>query len=76
MSDFTGELLASEAFYYAARDHRGRFGNLLKAAEAEAKKRGVKKFWMIHLENERAEAMSRWYQRAGFKPITPEGFRY
>jgi GNAT superfamily N-acetyltransferase len=62
----TGELIAAETFYYALPEARGRAIGLFKAFEEEAKRRGAKRVWMIHLEHLNGERMAKWYQRKGY----------
>lgn len=62
----TGDLIAAETFYYALPEARGKALGLFSAFEEEARRRGVKRIWMIHLEHLNPERMARWYERKGY----------
>ncbi len=62
----TTDTIAYEAFFYIDPAHRGRGVALLHQLETEARNAGAKRLWMVHLENEHANAMQRYYERQGF----------
>jgi GNAT superfamily N-acetyltransferase len=64
--DHTGDVIACETFFYAHPEARGKAHLLLKAYEDEAKVHGAKRIWMVHLENDVAERMAKWYERSGY----------
>lgn len=64
-----GELVASELFWYVLKEHRIGGIRLLKAFEEHAKVRGAKRITMVHLLQENAEKLGRYYQKNGYSPI-------
>lgn len=66
----TGDLVAGELFWYVPQEHRGIIGvRLLKAFEAEAKKHGAARVYMIHLTDTRSEAFKDFYTRSGYRLV-------
>lgn len=63
----TGDLIAAETFYYAHPDHRGSGLKLLPAFEAEVKRRGAKRVWMVRLTTPGSERIDTLYARRGYK---------
>ncbi len=63
----TGDLIAAETFYYSHPKHRGCGLRLLPAFEAEVKRRGAKRVWMVHLQTPGSERIGEMYQRRGYK---------
>ena len=64
----TGDVSCFEAFWYVDPDHRGRSGlKLFSRFEQEAKFRGAKRIWMIHLLALNSEKMERYYIKSGYE---------
>lgn len=62
----TEDVVAYEAFFYVDPVFRGKGGELMPGLESVLKLKGVTRFWMVHLNDERAPAMRRYYERKGF----------
>jgi len=67
---FSGELHASESFWFVAPEHRNSSVGLklFNAFEAEAKERKCKAIVMIHLAGLNAEVLEKLYLRKGYTP--------
>lgn len=64
----TGDVSCFEAFWYVDPDHRGMGGlKLFSRFEQEAKFRGAKRIWMIHLLALNSEKMERYYIKSGYE---------
>ena len=67
----TGDIIAAENFFYALPEAKGRTLGMIAEFEKEAKSRGVKRVWMMHLheidEDGKAERIGRWYERRGYQ---------
>ena len=68
-SPMTGDLEASEAFFYALPEHRGVAMPLFQQLENIAKARGAVRMMMIHLSGPREETLRKLYQRRGYRAI-------
>ncbi len=64
-----GELVANEMFWFVKPDSRGNGLRLFTEYESEARKRGAKRCSMIHLLSLQPEALSRLYERRGYRAI-------
>ncbi len=63
----TGDVSCMEAFWYVDPDNRGVGGlKLFKRFEEEAKFRGAKRIWMMHLLSLNSEKMERYYTKSGY----------
>lgn len=62
---FTGELVASETFWWVEPERRGHGVKLMKCAEAWARGRGAKK---MQMGSPAGHDMSKFYARAGYVP--------
>lgn len=63
----TGDLIASELFWYVMPESRGVAGvRLLKEFEKEARIRGAKRLTMMHLDGPRTAGIARLYERLGY----------
>jgi len=63
----TGDVSCFEAFWYVDPAHRGKGGlKLFSRFEQEAKFRGAKRIWMIHLLALNSEKMERYYNKSGY----------
>lgn len=67
----TGEIIATEMFWYVAADFRkGTQGlRLLNCFENWAIKEGAKRIIMVHLNNLQSDRLSVFYKRKGYSPI-------
>lgn len=64
---FTTDTVAYEAFFYIEPAFRGSGTALLSTLEQEAASKGADRLWMIHLNDDKASIMKRYYQRRGFE---------
>jgi GNAT superfamily N-acetyltransferase len=63
----TGDIVATEFFWYVIPEHRGQAGvRLLKAFEEEAKRRGAVRLMMMHFESPKTAAFGHLYERLGY----------
>lgn len=66
----TGELTAVEFFFYVVKAYRGTLGlRLMDAFEKEAKRRGARRLFLMHLLTEGACNLSTIYSRKGYKLV-------
>jgi len=63
----TGDLTATEFFWYVLPEHRMVGVRLLNAFEAEATRRGCVRIHMIHLANQSGEKLDAFYARRGYR---------
>jgi len=64
---FTGELMATEAYWYVDEKHRGVGLRLLSAFEKWAEAQGCKKIIMMHIADVMPDAVRRIYERRRYK---------
>jgi GNAT superfamily N-acetyltransferase len=62
----TGDLVATEFFWFTIPGHRGSGLKLLTAFENECRSRGAKRINMVHLVNLNDDIMARVYERRGY----------
>ena len=62
----TGDLTATEMFWYLMPGHRGQGLRLLREFERAMRERGGKRIWMVHLMAVNAERMAEYYARNGY----------
>lgn len=62
----TGDLVASEFFWYCLPETRGAGLRLFKAFERKAKERNAKRIIMVHLANLNSGEMGRLFERFGY----------
>ena len=60
----TSDLVCTEMFWYVDPDHRRQGIKLHRALEAEAKKRGCARIYMVHLAKLNASKMEKYYLRS------------
>lgn len=65
----SGELMASEFFWFVRKGHRGHGTKLLKKFEYWAKEQGAKKIIMMHLSSLMPEKIKKYYERIGYSEI-------
>lgn len=65
----SGELWATELFWYVKPEFRGSGLKLLAEFEAWAKHRGAKRITMVHLINSMPEKLHRIYTMRGYSPV-------
>ena len=65
----TGELVATEFFWFVDPNHRGEGIQLLDEFEAWAKDEGCKKIIMVYLLDSTPDKVRRVYERRGYKPV-------
>lgn len=63
----TGDLVATEFFWYTLPGKRGSGLRLLRAFEDESRRRGAKRIAMIHLADLNDEVMGKMYERLGYR---------
>ena len=63
----TGEMLATEFFWFVNPESRGSGLKLLKVFEKWAKEKGCKKVIMVHLSDSMPEKIRNIYLRFGYK---------
>ena len=63
---FSGELVASETFWWVDPEHRGAGIRLMREAERWARERGAVK---MQMGEPAGSAMARFYERVGYAPI-------
>jgi GNAT superfamily N-acetyltransferase len=71
----TGELTATEMFWYVKKTHRGKGLTLLKKFEQWAQDQGCKNAIMVHLTDMMPSALRRLYQRKGYREIETHFFK-
>jgi GNAT superfamily N-acetyltransferase len=71
----SGDLVASECFWFVTPESRGRGFELLLAYEAEARKRGAVRCSMIHLLSLQPEKLGELYERRGYKAVETSYFK-
>lgn len=63
----TGDIVASELFWYVLNGNRGTLGvRLLKLMEGQLRLRGVSRLMMMHLETGQSAAFGNLYGRLGY----------
>ena len=65
----SGELVATEFFWFVSPDKRGDGIKLLREFEKWAKEVGCKKIFMVYLMDSMPEEMKSVYKRYGYKPM-------
>lgn len=65
----SGDVTATEAFWYVDPTKRGNGLKLLKAMEELAIKKGCKRLTMVHLNNLHPEQLGNLYRRWGYTPV-------
>jgi GNAT superfamily N-acetyltransferase len=71
----TGELTATEMFWYVDKPRRGKGLTLLKKFEQWAQDQGCKNAIMVHLTDIMPSALKRIYQRKGYREIETHFFK-
>jgi GNAT superfamily N-acetyltransferase len=66
---YSGELIASEFFWFVRQAHRGAGLRLYKAFESWAREQGCSYIRMVHLLDSMPEKLNRVYERLGFQPV-------
>ncbi len=68
MTDFlSGDVVASEIFWYIEEGHRGAGLQMWAEFEKEAVKRGAKRLLMLHLMSVNSDILPRLYERRGYR---------
>lgn len=68
---YSGEMIASEFFWFVREQYRGGTGSVRLYREFEdwARARGCTQIRMIHLSDSMPEKLDKFYRRLGFEPI-------
>jgi len=65
----SGEIMASEFFWFVNKEHRGKGLKLLKVFEEWVSEQGIKKIIMVHLSNLMPDKVKNLYSRMGYREI-------
>lgn len=66
---YSGEIIATEFFWFVRQEHRGGGLRLYKEFEEWAKWKGASQIRMVHLQDSMPDKLERLYRHWGYQPI-------